>query len=97
MEMVQKLAVLENRNGAGQKYCNAIDEDTNDSDSWSNRMPGDGYEFSMQDNQKCVVSFTEHFQCYDGWDSHNYEVGTYNTLEDAVNHVWKLFTAEQEK
>ena len=94
MNTKEKKAILENKNVKGKPYCNAIDEDINDSSTWENSMPASGYSFYPKEGSKEVeVYYEEFFSCYDGWDSSVYDAGIYKSMKEAVDTIW----AEQNK
>ncbi len=90
MNTTQKKKHLENKFAAGKTFCNAIDEDPNNPDDWTERMPANGYRFYLNsETNKVNVGFVEYFSCYDGWDSDFMEIGEFNTMDEAVNAIWK--------
>lgn len=90
MNTEEKKAILENKGNTGQKYCNAIDEDINDSSSWENSMPASGYRFhTKEETGQVEVYHEDYFACYDGWDSSVYDAGIYANMKEAVDTIWK--------
>ena len=86
--VVDRKALLENKGVIGGAYCNAIDEDVNDSSSWSDRMPSDGYRFYEKDSGEVLVVYEYCFACWDGWDSDTTEEGVYPSMEVAIEATW---------
>ena len=82
MYLEKHILTSTNQHQNGALYCNAIDENPYDSTEWSNRMPTDSIAFDGG-----VVTYTEYFACYDGWDSHSYSE-THNSMERAVASAW---------
>lgn len=88
MNIEQKKAILEGKGRLGGRYCEAIDEDPYNPDEWANRMPASGYTFRQQEGA-VTVRYNHVFACYDGWDSHDEEYGTYPTMTEAVETIWE--------
>jgi len=90
MNTEEKKTILENKGNTGQKYCNAIDEDINDSSTWENSMPASGYRFYTKEETGQVEVYHEnYFACYDGWDSSVYDSGIYANMKEAVDSIWQ--------
>jgi hypothetical protein len=90
MNTEEKKAILENKNAKGKPYCNAIDEDINDSSEWENSMPASGYRFyTKEDTGQVEVYHEDYFACHDGWDSSVYDAGIYANMKEAVDTIWQ--------
>lgn len=90
MNTEEKKAILENKNAKGKAYCNAIDEDINDSSTWENSMPASGYRFyTKEETGQVEVYHEDYFACYDGWDSSVYDSGIYANMKEAVDSIWQ--------
>lgn len=90
MNTEEKKAILENKHPKGKPYCNAIDEDINDSSNWENTMPASGYRFyTKEETGKVEVYYEDYFACYDGWDSSTYDSGIYANMKEAVDTIWQ--------
>ncbi len=85
---LEKAILTTNSNQKGALFCNAIDENPYESSDWSERMPADGFSFSANADGSAELTFTQHFACYDGWDSMSHDE-TFNSIDRAVDYAWR--------